>query len=1004
MSWDYQRHNGCQIKTVQQLIGTLYKKYENIRFKIAVCGSGAEPVAEKLNGAYIQEVIATAIAIQNIYPEIRTAIELGGQDSKILFFEPDTKTGKSIVRDMRMNGTCAGGTGAFIDQMAVLLGMQTDELCNLALTGNRIYPISGRCGVFAKSDILPLLNMGISKADIALSVCYSVVNQTMCSLAQGVEISEPVAFIGGPLTYSPALINAYVNRLGLREKKFIVPDYSQVMAALGSAMFVSQFKKQTGACCRSVLNFHEPVKGKHNHKLAGHLFFANREEYEEFTNRHTTVEFKPYVPEPGKSMDVFIGIDAGSTTLKIVLIDSNGSVVHKWYGNNSGDTIGIARKALLELRNFYKAYRVELNVCGVGTTGYGELLCAKAFGSDFHTVETVSHAAGAVDLVPDVTFVLDIGGQDMKAMLIDGAVIQDVYLNEACSSGCGSFIEATANTLGISTSEIAETAFRSNHAASLGARCTVFMLSSITTEQKNGKSVEELIAGLCRSIVDNLFSKVLRISDAKKLGQKIVVQGGTFKNDAILRAVEQHVGRPVYRSPHCGEMGAYGIALLTRKHMQASSSDNNPTIFIGFDALERMGKPKTSSSICKGCANRCNRTIIEFSNGNKLCTDHRCSRGDISSSIDDAVISPKNIRNTAQSKVVDSMPLFKERLLLAQPHYIPSLLPSNGVTIGIPLVFEFWNSLPFWTVLFKSLGFTTEISGKSTPGIAEVGSSFAASDSICLPAKLMHGHIESLITRNVDHIFVPAMKQIKNPVDSSATNMCPIIQGLPIMVQHLNRPFERKSILLDTPVFSFESDSLRNAQIERYLHSTYGIAQTHIRKAIKIADKELKVFKKKLHQESNRILKMVSEHDSFGVVLLMRPYHADSYINHNIPEIFGSLGIRVLSSDCLPELRGIKDRYLRPEKYNPFHMELYSAAGFTAQHPKLEAVQLISFGCGHDAITSDEVSRIMESTGSKRPLLLKIDDGDSKGALTIRIRSFVETILQRKRRLKKTEQ
>jgi predicted CoA-substrate-specific enzyme activase len=1047
--WRYARHNASQAASICGLLEELHEELPDVNIKIAACGSGAEPIVDIIGGSFVQEVIATSIAIRKLYPHIRTAIELGGQDAKIMVFRQENPEAISRLVDMRMNGSCAGGTGAFIDQMAVILGIAIEDFNELAAKGGKVYSISGRCGVFAKSDILPLINLGVPVEDIALSVFHAVANQTICSLAQGIDITNPVAFMGGPFSFNPVLINAFLDKLNITGEQAFKPEHSQIMAAIGAAISIGELhngsvKAYSGI--RQLKICRKYISGADN--PASEPFFHSASECQAFNERHLPPVFTPVFPEAGTTLETYIGIDAGSTTLKIVFIDNAGNVINKWYTHNSGDTIETARSALLTIWKEYSDKGVNLFIKGIGSTGYGENLCAQAFGADYHNVETVAHAFAALRHFPDATFVLDIGGQDMKAMKIDNGIISEVYLNEACSSGCGSFIEATARSLGIPVDEISAVAFKADNPASLGSRCTVFMLSSVTTEQKNGKSKEDIVAGLCRSIVGNIFSKVIRVSDVNKLGNKIVVQGGTFKNDAILRAFEQYAGKPVYRAPYCGEMGAYGIALLTKQTMEAAK-EAPASNFIGFESLRTIGYANVTQDTCSKCSNHCNRNIIKFSTGVIFCSGNRCEKGNISSAGQYTHSNPaepeakpgtlfrqpqldretrsqtgrpafkeyptrlpgfhrhiyaENVDNSAtvtniaaRTEPVASMAKFKENLLLNFKADLPRILPDNGISIGIPLVFEFWNSLPFWKALFTTLGFNVSVSGRSNAEMAEKGNRFAPSDSICFPAKLMHGHIETLITGKVDRIFAPAIKTMScHKGNSTSINMCPIIQGLPILVSHLNRPPERAGIPVDSPVFAWHSNKMRDSQIVNFFRTVYEIPAVSVKKALKIADNARMQFNELLYEESSARLRMIEKSKGFGIMMLGRPYHSDSYINHKIPEIITDMGVPVLTSDTMKGPDKIDMSYIRPEAYNPFHTELLGAAIFAAKHPQLEAVQLASFGCGHDAILCDEIQRLMGLFGSKRSLVLKIDDGECKGSLSIRIRSFIETVRKKR--------
>jgi len=571
----YQRHNAMQAKTVRELLVEAHELFENNSFAVSFCGSGGQPFAEKTGSFFVQEVVANALAIREMHPETRVAIELGGQDAKVIFFEKDKTTGKLLASDMRMNGVCAGGTGAFIDQVAELLRIKTEDFENFASRGEKVYEISGRCGVFAKTDIQPLLNQGVAKEDIALSSFHAIAKQTIGGLAQGMEIKPPVLFEGGPLTFNPSLVGVFQQRLGISGSQVLVPQHSEVLVAWGAALSAGSMYK--GKKCgyskekslKALENFSAGKENKGEDEAPP--FFKNEQEKSSFIKRHKLFHGNYPEPKKGEVIKAYLGIDAGSTTTKFVLLNESEEVIDSFYSGNQGDPLLVLKSALVQLNEHYKEAGAKLDILGVGTTGYGELLFYRALHADYHTVETVAHACAAKKICPDVSFILDIGGQDMKAISVQGGVVTGIILNEACSSGCGSFIETYARSLGIKMEQIAELAFRSKKPSKLGSRCTVFMNSSIITEQRDGKKPEDIIAGICRSIIDNVFTKVIRLRNLDSLGKHVVVQGGTFKNDAVLRAFEQHTGLVPIRPERPGEMGAIGIALLTKERMEKSA-------------------------------------------------------------------------------------------------------------------------------------------------------------------------------------------------------------------------------------------------------------------------------------------------------------------------------------------------------------------------------------------------------------------------------------------------
>ena len=627
---NYKRHNAAQAQSVQDALAFFEDKFPNTRIRLALTGSGAKHLAEALGCCYIQEVVANSIALQKEYDNVGTAIELGGQDAKMIFFRRDPATQTLNVADMRMNGSCAGGTGAFIDEIASILKVPVEEFNELASQGSCIYDISGRCGVYAKTDIQPLLNQGISRQDLALSSFHAIAKQTIGGLAQGLDIQKPVVFEGGPLTFNPTLVNVFAKRLGLTPEETLRPTHPEIMIAYGAAlsldgMFAGNSSWYMPKHYLELLENSE-LRAHLQASADGPLFFESEEEHRAFNERHQLPEFTPYVPQKGETIHAYLGIDSGSTTTKFVLMDEDENILDSFYAPNEGDPLTIAKTALLTIHDRYEKAGAKLDIIAACTTGYGELLFSKAFSTECHVVETVAHARAADKYIKDATFILDIGGQDMKAIWIDNGIITNIVVNEACSSGCGSFLENFASSLHIPVEEIAEAAFSSKHPASLGSRCTVFMNSSIVTEQRNGKQSADIMAGLCRSIIENVFTKVIRISNLDSLGDKIVVQGGTFRNDAVLRALEQYTGREVIRAPYPGIMGAIGAALITKKRFE----QNHPAkTFIGIDGMADFSYTQEANAPCPFCANHCKRTIVRFSNGNSWVTNNRCERGEI---------------------------------------------------------------------------------------------------------------------------------------------------------------------------------------------------------------------------------------------------------------------------------------------------------------------------------------------------------------------------------------
>ncbi|MCL2792562.1 MAG: acyl-CoA dehydratase activase [Spirochaetaceae bacterium] len=1008
---DYRRHNADIPGTLISMLTATMISYPDAYFITAVCGSGGLFISQKLGAFFIQEVVANSLVIKNYYKDVRVSIELGGQDAKVVFFTLDEETDQLIASDMRMNGSCAGGTGAFIDQVAELLSIRIEEFGKLADKGVKVYDISGRCGVFAKTDIQPLLNNGVSKEDIALSTFHAIAKQTIGGLAQGMEITPKVIFEGGPLTFNKRLIAVFKERLGLKDCEVIVPEKPEILVAYGAAlsidiMFSSEIYSHENKGLRAI----ELIKIIKSRAATKHLpsedepmplFFNSEKEKEDFCKRHKKEQPHAYnIPEGCKELDVYIGIDAGSTTSKIVLIDNESRMVDSFYSSNHGDPFKVVKYALKRLYEKYRDMGINLNVLGLGTTGYGEMLFSKAFFADYHTVETVAHAEAAQFFVPDVSFILDIGGQDMKAINLRKGIVTGIVLNEACSAGCGSFVETYAKSLGISVDKIADLAFRSKHPSLLGSRCTVFMNSSIITEQKNGKRTEDILAGISRSIIENVFTKVVRVSNFNDLGEKIVVQGGTFKNEAVLRAFEQYTNREVIKAPYPGEMGAFGIALLVKKHMEEIGELQGNRVaskFQSFEAINELDYDKKPSVICNFCTNYCNRTIISFSNGNNHITGNRCERGEIIGSEDQQDIKQKLKDTTEKLESVPDMMKLHNQLLVE--NYPVKKVYDSKIKIGIPRTLEFWYSLPFWQTFFTALGFEVVLSSPSSYDIFERGLQYVPSDTACFPAKLVHGHIEDLVAKGVDRIFLPMMIRMPKENDSADGNhTCVMLQGYSMVVEQSNDVTLRTGIKLDMPIFHWFNEKLKSRQITSWLSKEFSIKGKVISDAIKQGNNSLEIFRTKLKEEGAKIIESIKGSDKIAVVLAGRPYHADLLINHDLSTYFTSQDIPVLTIDSLPDLEKQNLSDVRMETTINFHSRMIGAAIAVSKHPNLEIVQIVSFGCGHDAIISDEMLRELKERCDKELLILKLDEGESVGPLNIRIKSFIETIKSRRKK------
>ena len=1012
--WSYKRHGARQATSVRKALADVAERFPDETFRIAVTGSGARDIARALDAPYIQEVVANSLAIRASYPQVRCAIELGGQDAKMLFFRVG-EDGVPEVSDMRMNGSCAGGTGAFIDEMAKLLGVGTEsgEFEQLASQGRAVHEVSGRCGVYAKTDIQPLLNQGIPTSDLALSALHAVARQTIGGLAQGIEIEAPVIFEGGTLAYNPTLVKVFKEQLGLADDDAIVPENPQIMVAQGAAlaltdMFADAAPVDMGRAFASLEELERAVPAAEDGRLAA-PFFEDEASRRAFERRHRPEQPAegPSAFQAGETVHVALGIDSGSTTTKFALIDAKGKLIDSFYASNEGRPLDVAKRGLVDLKRRWDAAGVALAIDAVGTTGYGEDLFARAFHADYHTVETVAHARAATACVPDATFVLDIGGQDMKAIWLNQGVLTDIVVNEACSAGCGSFLEGFAKNLDIAVKDVAERAFESKSPACLGSRCTVFMNSSVVSEQRRGKGPGDIMAGLCRSIIENVFTKVIRVSNLNSLGDRIVVQGGTFRNDAVLRAFEQYLGKEVTRAPHPGLMGAVGIAMLAAEAVQA---DGKGSSFIGLDAVERFEHAEFTDVTCRRCNNHCQRAIVAFGDGSLYATGNRCPRG-AAISWDELVredpaaasFKPQGAtpavaaasepqRTSAAANLFDD----REKLLFQEWPSVP-LCEDRGITIGIPRVLEFWDVMPFWSTLFRSLGFSVRLSHKSTKKMFERGLAHVTSDTICFPAKLVHGHVRDLVDAGVDRIFMPIITTV--PTENTASTsewMCAVVKGYPYVMRNSDNPQERFGVPFDTPLFHWYDKGDRDRQLTEYLGETFGIDAGLTRGAIEAADAAQNAFINQMQLRGEQVLEEAKRTGSYAVVIASRPYHNDPLVNHGLPKLFSERGIPVLTPDAVPGVCDVDLSRSRIDIVNNYHARMLSCAVIASSTPELELVQMGSFGCGHDAYLTDEIARMMSEMGSKVPMMIKLDESDVAGPMGIRVRSFIESVDRRR--------
>ena len=958
----YDRHFSDTKKTVCSCLEKLIEKYKDYNLTIALTGSGALSVSKFLDLPFIQEVIACKRSVEKYIPYTDVVIELGGEDAKIIYFD------KSI--EQRMNGTCAGGTGAFLDQMASLLNTDTAGLNELAKSYKTIYPIASRCGVFAKTDIQPLINEGAAREDIAASIFQAVVNQTISGLACGRPIRGNVAFLGGPLRYLSELRQRFIETLKLTDDNIIVPENAHLLVAKGAALDSISYSVVSSEKLKSKIlllkNYHDEAS------LSLKPLFTIDTEYEEFKERHkkATVKKREFSKYRG---DCFLGIDAGSTTSKIALISNKEELLYSAYRNNEGKPLETVKSMIKEL---YQIMPKRATIRYAGSTGYGEKLMQSALNLETSEIETIAHYTAAKRFCENATSIIDIGGQDMKYIKIKDGAIDNIMLNEACSSGCGSFIETFAKSLNLDISEFVEEALKARNPVDLGSRCTVFMNSKIKQAQKEGYTVGDISAGLSYSVIKNALQKVMKVRDAETLGDNIVVQGGTFYNDAVLRAFEVITCKNVIRPDIAGLMGAYGIACLAKERYEELNDKGHKATLLSLDELDNLNV--TVSHIrCKGCENSCLLTINHFSNGAKFISGNRCEKG------------------AGKEKNKNNLPnLYKykyERLF----GYTPlSEKEAKRGTIGIPRVLNMYEDYPFWFTLFTSLGFSVVLSEKSTRKTYERGIESMPSESVCYPAKLSHGHVMNLIDRGIKTIFYPCMMYSRKE-DAEANNKynCPIVisysEVLKNNIEELNDP----DIHFINPFLTFDKKGLVRILYKLEEFKKYNFTKKELLRAVKLAEEEYQEFKNDMRKKGEEALQYMQENGLKGIVLAGRPYHVDPEINHGIDDMIVSLGLCVLSEDSISHL-GDLQRPLRVVDQWVFHSRLYSAADFVCNQKNLELVQLNSFGCGVDAVTTDQVEEILASS-SKMYTLIKIDEVNNLGAIRIRIRSLIASMNKR---------
>lgn len=945
----YERHYTMITEKAEEVIKDLIDRFRITEPVVcAISGSAGMGIAERAGIRFVQEVYATKVAISKRLPETDVVIELGGEDAKILFMQGNL--------EVRMNGTCAGGTGAFADQMASLMQITADEMNELAKKHEKIYSIASRCGVFAKTDIQPLLNQGARKEDISASIFYAIVNQTITGLAQGRPIEGNIVYLGGPLTFMSQLRESFDKTLNCVGT---CPDDSLFFVALGAAL-----------CAEEPVDLQKTIEiiTKEQDSLRQATLeplFADEEEYQKFAKRHASHQVAKHEGD-NYCGEGYLGIDSGSTTLKVVLTDPEGAVVFSSYQSNQGRPIEVVKEALIEMYTRHP----NVKIVSSAVTGYGEDMIRNALGVDYGVVETVAHFTAAKYFMPDVEFIIDIGGQDMKCFKIRNGAIDNIYLNEACSSGCGSFLQTFANSMSFEIDEFARRGLFATKPVDLGSRCTVFMNSSVKQAQKEGVTVEDISAGLSISVVKNALYKVIRVHSADELGKKVVVQGGTFQNDAVLRAFEKEMGVEVIRPDIAGMMGAYGAALYARDTSRMQNTTKESSI-LGKQELETFTYT-TRNITCNGCNNHCRLTVNDFGGGRRFIGGNRCE---------------KPVTKKEQD---NSLNLYEYKLkLLAE--YQPDESKTRGV-IGLPMGLNMYEMLPFWHAFFTSLGYQVKTSGFSNRELYLKGQGTIPSDTVCFPAKLVHGHIMKLIEMDVDTIFYPCMTYNFDEKKGPNHYNCAVIAGYPEVIEANTVHFGDIKYICE--YVGPHQKSKFPAKMHEILNRTLGtFTKSEIKKASDLAYKEYEAFNRKVVNQGRFIMEEARNQGKKIVLLAGRPYHVDPEINHGIHKLIAALGFAVITEDSVSSM--VPKFKINIRNQWTYHARLFAAAKYVTMHKDIFMVHLVSFGCGLDAITADETREILETAGMLYTQL-KIDEVTNLGAVKIRLRSLLAAIEQKK--------
>ena len=961
----YQRHNTETLKTLQGMLEAAADNLGNVPVDLLVTGSAGLGICEKFELPFIQEVVASAEVISQLYPEVKTLIDIGGEDAKMIFFKIEGRP------DIRMNGSCAGGTGAFIDEMANLLNVPVSELDQLASKHTMIYPMASRCGVFAKTDLQNLLSRDIPRADVAASVFHAVVLQTLATLSRGYDPNPLILFSGGPLTFLPALRNTFMKVLNLGLGDVLEVENAQLLPAIGAAL-ANTSVKQTSRLSTLI----ELLKSIQNQTatIQNRLpaLFENEKAYRNWETTRSRHMIEDVEISQLNGDDLFLGVDSGSTTTKVVLIDGKGRVAFKHYANNRGNSIKAVHDGLRELREQFDQNNKYPRITKCVVTGYGEDLIRAAYGFDDGMVETLAHFRAAKALDEQVSFILDIGGQDMKAIFVENGFIKNIEINEACSSGCGSFIESFARSMGYNVADFARMACEAEAPCNLGTRCTVFMNSRVKQALRENAEINDISAGLAYSVIKNALHKVLKVTNTEQLGEHIVVQGGTFRNPAVQKAMEQLLGRPV-KCPDIAElMGAYGAALTARDSY--NGNEDGVSTFIGFDGLEAVGNYDKRLIRCRGCENNCAVTKMTFPNGNIFYSGNRCE---------------KMFTNSGKAEREGiSLPAVKYDLLFnrtMEPKSTPRM------TIGIPRVLNQFENFPFWNTLFVESGIKVQLSPPSSNAVFQKGTAHIMSENLCFPAKLVSGHIIDLIETGVDRIFYPMIFYEKNSFSDSINSYnCPVVSGYADVIRSVVDPQRKYGIPLDMPGINLDDKKLLKKTCLTYL-TELGVPARVVHRAFDLALESQEQFKVQVRTMGSEILSNARAEERPVILLLGRPYHIDPLINHKIPDILTGFGIDVITEDSIPiePEQTLNNRHVMTQW--EYLNRYYHAARWVGQQEHVELVQLNSFGCGPDPFVLEEVRTILGEYG-KHPTVIRIDEIESPGSTRLRLRSMMDAI------------